>query len=114
MNDSDTAGTVAGRRELETDLCARMGRLEKSNARLRVGLVGALMLGGGLVLGGQAQKSKDSVIAHVGTDGTIYRLYESGRIDYLRVEDDPPRTAEGVFDWGVVRIDDRYELSDRP
>jgi len=114
MNDSGAAGTVVGRREDVADLCAQMERFAKTNARLRVGLVGALMLGVGLVLGGQAREGKDSVIAYTATDETMYRVYESGRIEYLRLDDDPPRTAHGVFDWGVVKIDDRYELQDRP
>jgi hypothetical protein len=117
MNDSDAAGMVAGRREVETDLCAQNVRLAKTNARLRVGLVGIgmLVVGFGLGgLGGLAEGSKDSVVAYTATDRTLYRVYESGRIEYLRVDDDPPRTADGAFGWGEFRIDDRYELSDRP
>ena len=105
MNDSDAS---------VTEMSSRLDRLERSNSLLRVTLVGVLMLGTGLLLGGQAEATNDSAIAHVATDGTIYRLYESGHIEYLRVEDDPPRTADGVFNWGVVKIDARQTLSDRP
>lgn len=117
MNDSDAAGTVAGRREQGTDLCARIGRLEKSNARLRAGLVGGLMLVVGIGLGGLGgltQDEDDRVVSYTATDDTIYRVHESGRIEYLRVEDNPPHTTEGVFDWGKVKVDERYELQDRP
>ena len=115
MNDLHTAGNVSGRREEGTDLCARMRRIEKSNARLRVGLVGVLMLGVGFGLGGLTQQdTDDAVVAYTATDDTIYRIYESGLIEYLRVQGDPPRTTEGVFDWGIVKVDERYELQDRP
>lgn len=105
MNDSDA--TV-------TELNARLDRLERSNSRLRITLVGGLMLGAGLLLGGQAEATSDPAIAHVATDGTIYRLFESGHIEYLRVEDSPPRSADGVFSWGVLNIDDARTLLDRP
>ena len=117
MNDSDAAGMVAERRDGETDLCAQMERLAKTNARLRVGLVGIgmLVVGFGLGgLGGLAQSSKDSVVAYTATDRSMYRIYESGRIEYLRVDDDPPRTADGAFGWGEFRIDDGYTLQRRP
>ena len=115
MNDSDTAGMVAGRREQGTDLCARMERLAKANARLRVGLAFVLTLGAGIGIGGLTRGADtDSIIAFTATDDTIYRVYESGLIEYLRVEKDPPRTVEGVFDWGVVKVDDRFTLQDRP
>lgn len=114
MNDSDAAGMVAGRREVETDVCAQMKRLAITNARLRVGLVGIGMLVVGFGLGGLSQGKDDSVVAYTATGETMYRVYESGRIEYLRLDNDPPRTAHGVFDWGVVKIDDRYELEDRP
>jgi len=114
MNDSDMARTATGRREEGTDLCAQIERLVKVNTRLRVGLAGALMLVVGFGLGGIAMDPKDdAVIAFAATDDTIYRVHESGLIEYLRVENDPPRTAEGVFDWGVVKVDERYELQDR-
>ncbi len=105
MNDSDA--TV-------TELNARLDRLERSNSRLRITLAGAIMLGAGLLLGGQAEATSDPAIAHVATDGTIYRLYESGHIEYLRVEDSPPRSADGIFGWGDVNIDFKRDLVDRP
>jgi len=114
MKNSDAAGMGAGRREVDTDLCAQMERFAKTNARLRVGLVGAIMLGVGFGLGGLSQKSKDLVVAYTATDRTMYRVYESGRIEYLRVDDDPPRTADGAFNWGEFRIDDGYKLQKRP
>lgn len=114
MNSSDAAGTVAGRRDDVQGLCARMRRLERVNARLRVGLVGAVMLGVGFGLGGLTRSDEDSVVAYAATDETMYRVYESGLIEYLRLDDDPPRTAHGVFDWGVVKIDEEYTLRDRP
>jgi hypothetical protein len=77
-------------------------------------LVGALMLGVGFGLGGLTRSDEDPVVAYTATDETMYRVFESGRIEYLRLDDDPPRTAHGVFDWGVVKIDDRYVLEDRP
>lgn len=113
MNDSCTARKDALRQDGQTELCARMARLEKSNARLKFGLAGASMLVVGMALGGLAMKD-DPIVAYTTTDDTMYRVYESGNIEYLRLENGPPRTVEGVFDWGVVKIDDRFKLEDRP
>ena len=114
MNDSDTAGIDTVRREHDTDLCARIERLEKRNARLVLGIVGMGMLAIGAAMGGMGEMLKDDVIAYTATDETMYRVYESGKIEYLRLDDDPPRTVDGVFDWGKVKIDKRYQLKDRP
>jgi len=114
MKNLCAAGTGVGRQEDVQGLCAQNKRLARMNARLRVGLVGVLMLGVGFGLGGLTRNDEDSVVAYVATDETMYRVYESGRIEYLRLDDDPPRTAHGVFDWGVVKIDNEYTLRDRP
>ena len=118
MNGSDAAGTVAGRRETGIDLEARLARVERSNARLRVGLVGIGMLLVGVVLGGMMgqpeEKRGDDVVAYTSTDSSLYRIYESGRIEYLRLENDPPRSAHGVYNWGVVKIDTNYRLQNLP
>lgn len=114
MNDSDTAGMGTAWRDNDTDLCARIERLEKRNARLVIGVVGAGMLAIGAVLGGMGEVLKDDVIAYTATDETMYRVYESGKIEYLRLDDDPPRTVDGIFNWGKLKIDKRYELKDRP
>lgn len=118
MNGSDTAGMVAGRRETGSDLVARVARVERSNARLRVGLVGAGMLVVGVVLGGvmgqPVEKRGDDIVAYTASDSSLYRIYESGRIEYLRLENDPPRSAHGVYDWGIVKIDTDYTLQDLP
>jgi hypothetical protein len=114
MTDLDTAGMDTGRREDVQGLCARIERLEKRNRRLVVGMVGAGLLGAGALLGGMNAAAKDKVIAYTATDETMYRVYDSGRIEYLRLDEDPPRTAHGVFDWGVVKIDENYTLRDRP
>jgi hypothetical protein len=114
MTDLDTAGMDSGRREDVQGLCARIERLEKRNRRLVVGMVGAGLLGAGALLGGMNAAAKDKVIAYTATDETMYRVYDSGRIEYLRLDEDPPRTAHGVFDWGVVKIDENYTLRDRP
>ncbi len=118
MTGSDTAGMDTGRRDDVQGLCARIERLEKRNRRLVIGMVGVGLLGAGALLGGMNAETdpakRDKVIAYTATDETMYRVYESGRIEYLRLDDDPPRTVDGVFDWGVVKIDKRYQLKDRP
>lgn len=94
----------------------QLAQLKRTNARLRTALVGAVALGVGLALGGFTQTDEDEVEveAYVATDGTIYKLYESGAIQYLRIEDDPPRSANGIFTWGDIRFDRTRKLPDRP
>ncbi len=92
----------------------QLAQLQRTNARLRTALVGAVALGVGLMLGGFAQQDDDGIEAYVATDGTIYRLYESGAIQYLRVENDPPRSSDGIYTWGNIRMDRSRTLRDRP
>ncbi len=113
MNDSDTAGMDATRQEQQTDLCARMARLERSNARLKFGLVGATMLAVGMALGGFTL-GDDPVIAYTTTDDTMYRVFKSGKMQYLRLENNPARTVHGVMNWGEFRIDKDMTLPDGP
>ncbi len=114
MNDSDAARTIAGRREDGTDLCAQIVRLEQTNNRLKIGLVGIGALAFGIALGGFTQNANDPIMAYTSTNKAMYRIYESGRIQYLRIEGDTPRTDRGYFGWGDVRIDDRHNLADQP
>lgn len=113
MSDSCTAGMDVAWQDGQTDLCARMARLERSNARLKFGLVGASMLVVGMALGGFA-RSDDPVIAYTTTDDTMYRVYESGKMQYLRLENNPARTVRGVMNWGEFRIDQDMTLPDGP
>jgi hypothetical protein len=92
----------------------QLAQLQRTNARLRTALVGIAALAVGLALGGFTQPDEDEVEAYVATDGTIYKLYESGAIQYLRIEDDPPRSANGIFTWGDIRFDQTRKLPDRP
>ena len=125
MNGFDTAGTGTERRELDRDVLHRIAGLERQCAKLRsrwlMTIVGVGALGAGTVLGGlgSGQPTEkldrvDEVVAYTATDRTIYKMYESGKIEYLRVDENPPRTADGVYDWGDVKIDLRYTLPDRP
>lgn len=133
MSKFDTAGTGTERRELDRDVLDRdalhrIAGLEQQCAKLRarwlMTVIGAGALGVGAVLGGlgnsgggqPAEKLNrvDDVVAYTATDGTIYKIFESGKIEYLRVDENPPRTADGVYDWGDVQIDLRYTLPDRP
>ncbi|MFK7759745.1 MAG: hypothetical protein AB8C13_07360 [Phycisphaerales bacterium] len=95
------------------ELNARIARVQQTNARLRIGVVAMGALIAGVLLGGFTQP-RNSVVAYTATDETMYRIYESGKIEYLRLDEDPPRTADGIFNWGIVKIDDRYDLRDRP
>ena len=99
---------------MDNHIESRISKLQKSNHRLTIALVGLGALSVGLLLGGMNRAGKDDVIAYAATDETLYRIYETGRIEYLRLDEDPPRTAHGVFDWGVVKIDKNYTLRDRP
>ncbi|MBO6512925.1 MAG: hypothetical protein JJ974_03025 [Phycisphaerales bacterium] len=113
MNDSGTAGTGPLRQDGSSDLSARMARLEKSNARLKLAVVGAVMLGAGMALGGLTLKD-DPVIAYTATDDTMYRVFKSGKMQYLRLQDNPARTVHGVMNWGDFRIDKNMTLPDKP
>lgn len=113
MNDSGTAGNNAARQDGQTDLSARMARLERSNARLKFGLVGASMLVVGMALGGLALKD-DPIIAYTTSDDTMYRVFKSGKMQYLRLENDPPHTTSGLFNWGEIRIDKNMNLTHKP
>ena len=133
MSGFDTAGTGTERREvdrdvLDLDVLHRMAGLERECAKIRsrwlMTVVGAGALGVGAVLGGLGNSAGsqpaeqlnrvDDVVAYTATDGTIYKIFESGKIEYLRVDENPPRTADGLYDWGDVKIESRYTLRDRP
>ena len=104
---------------------SRLARLERSNARLRVGIAAVVALGTGLALGGfqlrtnQPERSRpslteDPVTHYFSSDERVYRVRESGMMEYIRLEDNPPRSADGVFGWGTIRIDPDRNLLDYP
>lgn len=95
-------------------LAARLNRLERSNARWRLGLVGLCAGLCGAMIGGMGQP-RAMEYDYVATDDTIYRIDEQGRFSYIKFENGW-KSAEGYFNWGEVRVDPnrRYENKPQP
>ena len=92
----------------------RLSQLSKSNARWRLLAVSSIALMGGIVIGGMgssqpAETPSDpkAVIEHVGMADRIIRIHADGTMSYLKIPGGE-RTGFGYYDWGTVKIDDRY------
>ncbi|RMH30778.1 MAG: hypothetical protein D6692_01170 [Planctomycetota bacterium] len=92
----------------------RLTRLERSNARWRLGFVAVAAGLGGVLIGGMVQP-RQTDYDYVATDDTIYRVDEQGRFSYIKFENGW-KSADGYFSWGEVRMDPnrRYETKPHP
>lgn len=95
-------------------LSDRLTRLERSNARWRLGFVAVAAGLGGVLIGGMGQP-RQTDYDYVATDDTIYRVDEQGRFSYIKFENGW-KSADGYFSWGEVRVDPnrRYENKPQP
>ena len=92
----------------------RLSQLSKSNARWRLLAVSSIALMGGIVIGGMGNSQPetvpddpDAVIDYVGTGDRIFRIHADGSMTYLKIPDGE-RTGFGYYDWGKIKIDERY------
>lgn len=95
---------------------SRLHRLEKTNARWRAGAIAGLAGSIGLLIGGMGQPQQTGEqrpYGYVAIGDTIYSIDQRGNIGYINLGG-APRTAEGYFSWGRVKIDRARELIDRP
>ncbi len=77
-------------------------------------LIAGLLIGGmGSGMGGSTQpetaiNAEQKVVGIAATQGNIYRVHDDGSMTYIKV-DNPHRTAQGIYSWGEVLIDEKYE-----
>lgn len=69
------------------------------------GMVTGVVLAAGIVLVGAGRgHTQDKIIGFAATDEKLFRVWESGRIEFLGVDLDTGSPA-GVPDWSPVKID---------
>ncbi|MCR9076657.1 MAG: hypothetical protein NXI07_11530 [bacterium] len=94
----------------------RYVQLLKTNARWRLLAVSALTLMAGIGIGGMGSGQPElstspddpmAVIDYVGTSDRIFRIHADGSLTYLKIPEGE-RTGFGYYDWGKIKIDDRY------
>lgn len=93
----------------------RFAQLSKSNARWRLLAVASITLMVGVVIGGMGSQPESksvpndpsAVVDYVGTADRIFRVHADGSLTYLKVPEGE-RTGFGYYNWGTVKIDDRY------
>lgn len=84
-------------------------RVDRRASFVRGIVVGGVVAGGIVLLGagvGQPGSAPppDKIVAFAATDEKLFRVWESGRIEFLGVDLDNG-TANGVPDWSPVKID---------
>ncbi len=76
-------------------------------------LIAGLLIGG--MGGGEQPEPADpdtpAVVGITATSQNIYRVYEDGSMSYIKVNN-PHRTANGIYSWGDVLIDEKYKNPD--
>lgn len=92
----------------------RLSQLTKSNARWRLLAVSSIALIGGVVIGGmghaqpdESPKDPKAVVDHVGMENLIVRIHADGSMSYFKFPQGD-RTAHGYYNWGEIKIDERY------
>jgi len=94
----------------------RFAQLTKSNARWRLLAVSSITLMAGIGIGGMGLNQPEAetvpddpmaVVDYVGTSDRIFRVHADGSLTYLKIPDGE-RTGFGYYDWGKIKIDDRY------
>ena len=94
----------------------RYSQLAKSNARWRLLAVSSVALMGGIVIGGMGSSQPDptaspddpkAVVDYVGTSDRIFRVHADGSMTYIKIPEGE-RTGFGYYNWGTVKIDQRY------
>lgn len=93
----------------------RLSQLTTSNARWRMLAVSSLALMGGMLIGGMGNSAQpdttpsdpSAVIDYVGAGDRIFRVHADGSLTYLKVPDGE-RTGFGYYDWGKIKIDNRF------
>jgi|GEM_PF-2027236 len=101
----------------------RLSALERSAGRWRLLAVSSTTLIAGLLIGGMsagmsadsqpdtANNEEPQVVGITATSQNIYRVYEDGSMSYIKVNN-PHRTAQGIYSWGDVLIDEKYKNPD--
>ena len=98
----------------------RLSTLERSAGRWRLLAVSSTTLIAGLLIGGMSGSSQPETAINAGpqvvgiaaTDGNIYRVHDDGSMTYIKV-DNPHRTANGIYSWGDVLINEKYTNPDK-
>lgn len=82
-------------------------RLDRRQSFVRGIVVGGVVVGGIVLLGagaGQPATPPDKIVGFAATDEKLFRVWESGKIEFLGVDLDNG-TPAGVPDWSPVQID---------
>ncbi len=94
----------------------RFLQLSKSNARWRLLAVASITLMTGIGIGGMGNSQPEpktspddptAIVDYVGTGDRIFRIHADGSMTYLKIPEGE-RTGYGYYNWGKVKIDDRY------
>lgn len=91
----------------------RFLQLSKSNARWRLLAVASITLMTGIGIGGMGSQpvtmpnDPKAIVDYVGTGDRIFRIHADGSLTYLKIPEGE-RTGHGYYNWGTVKIDDRY------
>ena len=99
----------------------RLSQLTKTNARWRLLAVSSITLMVGVMIGGMGSQpdpttspsDPNAVIDYVGTNDYIIRVHANGSMSYLRIPGGE-RTGSGYYNWGRIKIDDRYTSTTLP
>ncbi len=98
----------------------RLSALERSAGRWRLLAVSSTTLIAGLLIGGMsagmsegsqpdtAADAEPKIVGIAATQGNIYRVHDDGSMTYIKV-DNPHRTAQGIYTWGEVMIDEKFK-----
>jgi len=100
----------------------RLSQLTKTNARWRLLAVSSITLMVGVMIGGMGNAQPEAktvpsdptaVVNYVGTADRIFRVHADGSLSYINIPNGE-RTGFGYYNWGKVKIDERYMSTTLP